>query len=464
MKQNRRDFLKKLGMGTASALFYPGWSNFTNRNQPNFIFILLDDMGYGDLGCYGNPFNETPHIDQMASDGIRFTQAYAAAPNCSPTRASILTGQYPARVGITQYLPGNSNYKRFQKTKLLQPELPGGIAPEVTTVAEALQPRGYSSAIFGKWHLGEDEHAPGPCGFDTSIHGGPYGNHSSMFAPYKLGFESAEEGEYLTDFLTRNALDFVEAQQDDPFFLYLPFYSVHNPIGGKPDLVEKYRKKKEKIPGYNPEYAAMVEGVDTAVGRIRQKLSELGIADNTQIIFFSDNGGSEKPGGSTGPFRKDKGWLYEGGIRVPFIASGYGVPTRDEPNREMVFSTDFLPTMLDYAGISLHEDYPGDGISLKPVISEGKSPDRNTLYWHYPHYSWAGSTPSSAIRKGNMKLIQFLEDDRLELYNLEEDPGETNNLADKYPQKARTLLHQLEAWRKSVDAKMPKPNPDYQEE
>ncbi len=464
MSHNRREFLKKLGMGTATALFYPGLPHFSEQNTPNFIFILMDDLGYGDLGCYGHPFNETPHIDQLASDGIRFTRAYAAAPNCSPTRASILTGQYPARLGITQYLPGNRNFKRFKTKKLLQPELPGGIAPGVTTVAEALQARGYSSALFGKWHLGENQHAPDAAGFNTTIHGGPYGNHSSMFAPYELGFDSADEDEYLTDFLTRSALDFVESRQPDPFFLFLPYYSVHNPIGGKPELVEKYVRKSEEVPGYDPEYAAMVEGVDQAVGRLRNKLRELDIHENTQIIFFSDNGGSENSGGSTGPFRKQKGWLYEGGIRVPFIASGYGVPEQDEPNREMVFSTDFLPTLLDYAGQSLPGDYPGDGLSLKPVISDGASVDRNTLYWHYPHYSWSGSPPTSAIRKNNMKLIEFLEDGSIELYDLDEDPGETDDLSETYPEKAETLLHQLTAWRKSVGAKMPEPNPNYKEE
>ncbi|MGH9339668.1 MAG: sulfatase [Acidobacteriota bacterium] len=393
----------------------------------NVIFILVDDMGYGNIGAYGNSYHETPNIDRLAAMGMRFTNAYAAAPNCSPTRASLLTGKWPARLHLTQYLPGNS--ERLRYTKLIQPDLPEGLPLEEMTIAEILGALGYATASIGKWHLGGGRFLPEHHGFDLNFGGGPQGHHSSMFAPYEVpDISDAAPGEYLTDRLTREAERFMEANRERPFFLYLPLYAVHSPIQGKEDLIEKYEAESNPGPNSDPVYAAMVEGVDQSVGRILIKLRELEIDDRTVLFFFSDNGGVRRLGASNGPLRQGKSWLYEGGIREPLIIYWPGVTPTGGVSHTPVSSVDFYSTILEIVGVSGTVFGRSDGLSLVPPLRGGGSLERRTLYWHYPHYSNAGSPPCGAIREGDYKLIEFFEDGNVELYNLAEDMGETRNL------------------------------------
>lgn len=462
---SRRSFLKTLGTVSWAMFFSPsGIATGASSQKPNVIFILVDDMGYGDLGCYGNTFHETPNIDRLAQEGMKFTNAYAAAPNCSPTRASVLTGQWPARVGITQYLPGNKNTERMQRKRLIQPDLPPGLALSKITIAEALKQGRYATASIGKWHLGGDQYLPEHQGFDFTFAGGAIGHHVTMFSPYQTPvIPDADPGKYLTDHLTDKAEQFIERNRNNPFFLYLPLYAVHSPIEAKKALVEKYRKKLSQGFKGDPTYAAMVEGVDISVERIRQKLEALDIAENTIIFFFSDNGGVPR-WASNGPLRAGKGYLYEGGIREPLLVVW---PDEVQPGSicdTPVSSVDFFPTITEIAGIQNQQEFQVDGLSLVPLLHGRKQLNRDTLYWHYPHYSNAGCPPCSAIREGDFKLIQFYEDDHLELYDLKHDIGESHNLLSENPTLGERLHQKLVSWRKQLHAKMPWPNPNYQEE
>ncbi len=424
---------------------------------PNVIFILVDDMGYADVGVYGNTYHQTPHIDRLAAEGMRFTNAYAAAPNCSPTRASILTGRWPARVGVTQYLSGNF----LPHAKLFQAQLPDGLPLKETVLAEPLGEAGYATASIGKWHLGADEYLPEHRGFDLNFAGGHWGHHQKMFAPHPvLPIPDARPGDYLTDRLTAESEKFIEANRDRPFFLYLPLYSVHSPIEGKADLIAKYRGRTDPSGRNNAKYAAMVEGVDQCVGRITAKLAELGLDGRTILFFFSDNGGVER-WAFNGGFRRGKGWMYEAGIREPLLVKWPGVVEPGSVSGVQVSSVDFYPTILEMTGVADKGDHFSDGLSLAPVLRQSGELRRDALFWHYPHYSNAGSAPAGAVREGKWKLLEFFEDGHLELYDLEADPGEKNDLAMRMPALVKRLHGRLRGWRAEVGAQMPVPNPDY---
>ena len=432
----------------------------TPAPRPNIVFLLLDDMGYADIGVYGNTYHRTPNIDRLAAEGMLFTDAYAAAPNCSPTRASILTGKWPARTGITQYLPGNV----LPFARLLQPDLPKGLPLEEAVIAEPLKAAGYATASIGKWHLGGGRYGPAERGFDVAFAGGHWNAHQSMFAPHPyVDVPDSEDGDYLTDRLTDEALAFMDANADQPFFLYLPYYAVHSPIEAKPDLIEAYRDREDASGRNNATYAAMVEGVDQSVGRILARLEALDLSDNTAVFFFSDNGGVPSRA-FNGPFRSGKGFLWEGGIREPLIVRWPGIVEAGARSMTPVSSADFYPTLLDIAQAVDVPGHTSDGLSLLPLLQQSGDWTRDALYWHYPHYSNAGATPTGAIREGDWKLIEFFEDGHTELYHLREDPGETNDLATIEAERAASMRNRLASWRAEVRAKPALENPDYDED
>lgn len=443
------------GISLGSPLFALKRRNHPKR--PNIILFLVDDLGYGDLECYGNDYHETPNIDRLAAEGVRFTSAYGAAPNCSPTRASILTGQWPARTGITNYLPGNRKAKFVQQKPLIPPDLPPGLPLSLHTLAEVFNSAGYATVCAGKWHLGSGRHSPVHHGFDAHYSVEPGRRRRSMFAPYdQKNSKNEERGEYLTDRLTSDALRFIRESENRPFFLYFPFFAVHRPLGAKQALIEKYRTKSEGFDDVNPVFAGMLEGIDVNVGRILSALENLTDERETIILFTADNGGKEKSGSDIGPLRKDKGWLYEGGIRVPLILWGSNTIPRGYEESTPVSSVDFYPTLLSLANINTPNNQPVDGIDLTPLIQRNEPLHRKELYWHFPHYSWAGASPGSAIRSGRYKLIESLETGEVELYDLIRDIGEHNNLAESHAGLADSLRQRLNEWRTRVGARMPK--------
>jgi arylsulfatase A-like enzyme len=429
-------------------------------------------MGWRDTGCYGSTFYQTPHIDRLAAGGMRFTQAYAACPVCSPTRASILTGKYPARLHLTDWLPGRSDRP---SQKLLRPKIRQHLPLEEVTLARALRPLGYVSASIGKWHLGGKPYYPEKHGFDLNVGGTEKGSPPGYFYPYRNRnfsiptLPGGQPGEYLTDRLTSEAEKFIGKNKDKPFFLYLAHYAVHIPLQAKKDLIAKYRERaKPGRPQHNPVYAAMVASVDQSVGRIVKTLADLKLAERTVIIFTSDNGGlSVKEGPSTpatsnAPLRAGKGYLYEGGIREPLIVRWPGVTRPRSVCDVPVCSVDFFPTVLEMAGAKKDARRSVDGVSLVPLLRRSGGLKRDALYWHYPHYSNQGGKPGGAVRRANYKLIEFYEDGKRELYNLKDDPGEKQDLAAKMPDKVKELHRVLQDWRKAVKAQMPTANPDYQ--
>lgn len=404
---------------------------------PNFVLILTDDMGWMDTHVYGSTFYETPNIDRLAAQGMRFTNAYSAANVCSPTRASILTGKHPARLHLTTWIPGHN----FPWAKLKEPVFSQELPLEEITLAEALKPAGYRSASFGKWHLGSEEYYPEKQGFDETFQ------------------KTTREPHYLTDRrVTGEAVRFLEANKHHPFFLYVPYYSVHEPIDGPEEYKAAFEEKlKSDNSQFRADYAAMVASQDDNVGRIMDALDEHGLAENTVLIFVSDNGGLSRATRNA-PLRGGKGTMYEGGVRVPFIIRWPGVVRAGSTCDAPVTSTDFYPTILELAGL----DPPAlDGVSLTPLLRETGPISRDALHWHFPHYHGLGAVPYSSIRKGDWKLIEFLEDNRLEVYNLAEDPGEQNDLAGKMPGQAKELQADLDRWLESVDAQMPTLNPGH---
>jgi arylsulfatase A len=437
--------------------------------KPNIIFVLVDDLGWADLGCYGSTFYKTPNIDRLATQGVRFTDAYAAGPVCSPTRASILTGHHPARLQLTDWLPGRQDRP---SQKLLKPEIQHHLPLEEVTLAEALKPAGYVSASIGKWHLGGRGFLPQDQGFDVNIAGSDAGSPLSYFAPFRSGahvmpgLEVSPAGEYLTDRLTDEAEKFITANQDKPFFLYLAHYAVHIPLKAKAALIEAYQARPTSGLQTNVIYAAMIDSVDQSVGRILRKLDELHLAERTIVWVTSDNGGlsvkegPDTPATSNAPLRDGKGYLYEGGIRVPLLVRWPGATRTGAVEGTPVSSVDFYSTILAMAGIPNQE--PRDGLDLSPVLKHEGGLGRDTLYWHYPHYSGQGGKPCGAVREGDFKLIQFYEDGRLELYNLKDDLSERTNLVQAMPDKARALRAKLETWRRSQNAQMMEANPDYE--
>ena len=476
----RRDFLAYatwLAADTALSVGALGAVQQTPQ-RPNVVFILVDDLGWADVGCYGSDLHETPHIDRLARQGMRFTDAYAAAPVCSPTRASIMTGKYPARLHMTIWYESSANPPRGRR--LIPPITQGNLPHEQVTIAEVFKEAGYFAAHVGKWHLGDAAHYPETQGFDVNIGGTFWGAPTTFFYPYggssRWGgefryvphLEFGTEGEYLTDRLTDEALRIITRVKDKPFFLNLCFHTVHTPIEGKPELVEHYKKKvKPGMHHQNYEYAAMVHSLDENIGRILAKLDELAVADNTIVFFFSDNGGyinkyNEKAVTDNYPLRSGKGSLYEGGTRVPLIVRWPGVTQANGVCRQPVSSIDFYSTILGMTGLSGDAKHNADvdGLSLVPVLKNPTAKLKpRPLYWHYPHY-YATTSPVSSIRQGAWKLLEYFEDNRVELYNLEKDLGEQNNLAETMPQRAEELRDRLRTWRKTVDAQMPTSNPN----
>ena len=491
-----------------------------DERLPNVVLFLVDDLGWSDLGCYGSTFYDTPRIDQFAGDSVRFTQAYAACHVCSPTRASLLTGKYPARLHLTDWLPGRREFP-FQKLRnaRIRQQLPF----EETTLAEALREHGYATGHFGKWHLGEDPAGPPQHGFDVQV---PRWNkgwpRTGYHAPFRLDGLADAAGDYLTDRLTDEALQFIDEHRDGPFFLYLSHFAVHDPIEGRRDLVEKYSAKRkppaagegppfilegnpdgedplsqtelaalvrdENYAGYqvlpnrtvkikqrqdNVQFAAMVESVDQSLGRVLAKLESLGIEDNTIVILTSDNGGMSAANfgrpdrvipaavldlayaTSNLPLRGGKGWLYEGGIRVPLIVRWPGRGRGGRLCHVPVISADLYPSILEMIGVPLRPEQHRDGVSLVPLLTGAGGLDRDALYWHFPHYSNHGmQSPGGAIRAGDDKLIEYFENGTVQLFHLADDPGEQRDLAQEHPEKAARLRSKLHAWRESVAAQM----------
>ncbi len=463
----RRNFLGRCGLaapGMAAAARARGAQR--SPGKLNFIIILIDDYGWTDSGCYGSTFYETPNIDRLAREGMRFTNAYAACPVCSPTRASILTGKYPARLHLTDWIPGR---KQWATAKLLGAPFYQELPLWETTIAERLRPLGYATAAMGKWHLGQEPYYPERQGFDINVAGTFRGHPASYFGPFDLpNFRGWTKSDYLTDRLTDKALQFLEENQQRPFFLYLAHFAVHTPLQAKAEMIAKYERKAQgrKLQN-NPTYAAMIESMDEGVGRVMRKLEDLNIADRTVILFTSDNGGlmyeggSKTPVTSNRPLRAGKGHLYEGGVRVPLIVRWPGVVKPGRTCDVPASSVDYFPTIEEMAGLRHDSKTVIDGVSLVPLLRQRGGLAPRALYWHYPHYSNQGGQPGAAIREGNLKLIEFYEDSHLELYDLSEDIGERHNLAREMPDKAAELHAKLKAWRASVKATMPTVNPNY---
>jgi arylsulfatase A-like enzyme len=444
--------------------------------KPNVVFILADDLGWADLGCYGADLHETPHLDRLAREGVRFTQAYAMSV-CSPSRAAILTGQHAARLHITTWRE-NAVLRDALAAKSRRPRLEPAAARDIPhglpTIANLLHDAGYLTFHVGKWHVGGPEHYPELHGFDVNVGGTLWGAPNSFFWPFKggksfrepryvPGLGAGKPGDYLTDRLTDEALKLIESAKGRPFFLNLWHHAPHTPIEAKPGLIRHYRAKlRPGLRHQNAEYAAMVHSLDESVGRVLAKLRELGIADRTLVVFTSDNGGfvnayKGRPVTNNAPLRSGKGSLYEGGVRVPLLARLPGLTPAGAVCAEPVLCTDFFPTLAALAGA---KDVPaGDGVSLLPLLRDPSAKlGREALYFHYPHY-YATTSPVSAVRAGDWKLLEYFEGGRVELYNLKEDVGESRDRAAAEPGRARALRARLAAWRKAVGAQVPLPNP-----
>jgi len=455
----------------------------THEPKPNFIFFLIDDMGYSDVGCFGSDYYETPNIDRLAQQGMRFTSAYAASTLSSPTRASILTGKYPGRLHITHAIP-IQGYKRLgggTATQLKDADYVMNLPLEEVTIAEALKPAGYATISIGKWHVCDDSaYFPEYQGFDKNIGGNGHGNTENYFYPYHNRWRMAEgypweewntlpdgvSGEYITDRLTKEALRFIEENRNRPFFLYLPHYAVHTPIQAIDSIIKKYEAKPaDTARGHTKAaYAAMIESVDISMGVIMKKLEELGLDNNTIIIFTSDNGGHGR-WTSNWPWRGNKGNFYEGGIRVPLIIKWPGATTPGSVSDVPVISTDFYPTMLQMAHMPLMPEQHMDGTSIVPLLNNKGTISREALYWHFPNYTGTGhpnpSGPLGVIRYHDWKLIENFENDSLELFDLRNDPKESRNLASESPEMAARLRSMMVKWREEVKVQMPEVNPDY---
>lgn len=480
----RRDFLRIAGTGFVSlslsgfAGLSAGCRKSATAGRPNIILVLVDDMGWTDAACFGSRFYETPSIDRLAAEGMRFTDGYASCAVCSPTRASVLTGRYPVRTGITDWIRGSfqggkvpldgknpSGYESGENRRLLCPQNARWLELDEITIPEILEEGRYVSGHIGKWHLGFAEWYPEHQGFDFNVGGCDYGQPPSYFDPYYRNgqgsiptLKSRKVGEYLTDREADEAVDFIRRHKDRPFFLYMAHYAVHAPLEGKNELVRKYTAK----PGTNQDnatYAAMVESVDQAVGRILDVLEELGISHKTMIFFTSDNGGYLQATDNA-PLRLGKGYPYEGGIRVPLIVRWPGrIPAGAECG-EPVSSIDYFPTICEAASVPLPQDRIIDGVSLMPLL-EGKGPlNREEIFWHFPHYR-GDIVPYSIVRSGDWKLIRRYEGKTRELFNLKEDLSETTDLSERYPEKAEALGDRLDRWLLETGAKMPVTNPEF---
>ena len=433
-----------------------------DQRRPNVILILADDLGWTDLGCYGSDLYESPHLDRLAADGMRFTANYSACTVCSPTRAALLTGKYPARLHITDWIPGLPP----DNPKLIVPDFTKHLPYEDRTIAEIFHDAGYATASIGKWHLGGPEYYPEHHGFDVNVAGTDAPRPMpGYFAPYDIStIEQGPRGEYITDRLGQEAVKFVRAHADQPFFLYLPHFAVHLPVQARPQITARFKNKvRPDLNHTNAAYAAMIYSMDETVGQLRRALDELGIADHTIIVFTSDNG-ARIPTSSNVPLRAGKGSCYEGGVRVPLIVYWPGHTKPRSEDDTPVITMDLLPTILAMAGLDDSAAAERDGLSLAPLLEQtGGLPERS-LFWHYPHYQHyqlEGTTPYGAVRCGDYRLVEFYDDHRLELYNLREDVSERNNLAAAEKSLATSLQQQLHAWLRGVNGQMPTPNPNY---
>ncbi|QDV30397.1 Arylsulfatase [Planctopirus ephydatiae] len=459
------------------------------QNRPNIVVILADDLGWADLGCYGNPFHKTPHLDQLARDGIRCTQAYAACPVCSPTRAALLTGQNPARLHLTDWLPGRGN-RNDQALRV--PEIRNSLPQGITTLPGVLQSQGYQTCSIGKWHLGGGAAGPFQHGFQEQIAGDERGSPARWFAPFGPkaaangeknqqgkpipGLEGVPDGVYLTDALADKAVAFIEKQTDEkPFFLYLPHFAVHTPMNAPEETIQKFRDNKPPGVVRNEIYAAMLYHLDAAVGKVMNSLTEKGFSKNTIVVFTSDNGGlatiegKNTPATINAPLREGKGWLYEGGIRVPLIVS-FPKHIPDGSTTDVPMTTlDLFPSLLSLAGIQDQVDAnsPLDGMNVSDIWRGNATPElkkatfERPLYWHYPHYANQGGFPGGVIRQGPWKYIENYQTGRKELFLVDKDPGEGRNRAPDEPEKITQFAAQLSAWKQSVNAQETVPNPDY---
>lgn len=455
------------------------YSCSTEKKAPNFVFILVDDLGWADVKCnYPESFYDTPNIDKLAESGVRFTNAYAANPVCSPTRAALMTGKHPNRVNITDWIPGADPKKRPLLGTVDQNEL----ALSEITLAEKLKEKSYQTCFIGKWHLGNEGYFPEDQGFDVNIGGHHKGSPpGGYYSPYKNPkLEDGPKEEYLTDRLTDESIKFITKNKENPFFLYLAYYTVHTPIQAAKKHINKYQAKREalnleEVPhqregdGWTKSiqedaaFASMVAAMDENVGRILQELKEQGLDENTWVIFTSDNGGlstltRKNAPTSNGPLRAGKGWCYEGGIRVPLIISGPEILSPGRTVDQPAISMDFYTTILNMAGV---EHNANDGINLLPPLVENKAIERDELFWHYPHYHGSAWKPGSALRKGDWKLLVHYEEMQIELFNLKNDPGETTDIASENSEKVAELKNILDAKLAKSGAKFPVGNPDF---
>ncbi len=459
--------------------------------SPNIIFILLDDFGWTDLACYGSTFYETPNVDKLFRESMHFTDAYAACPVCSPTRASIMSGKYPANVGVTNYI-GKGDHR--DKALLIDAPYTKELPLSEKSLAAALREGGYTTWHVGKWHLGEKEFYPEKHGFDVNVAGSEWSHpRNGYFSPWDMeNLENGPDGEYLTDRLTDEAASLIRNNKEKPFFLYMSYYTVHTPIQAKEDYISYFENKArsmglDRVATYaegeihpksknmnrrvrrrllhsDPAYAAMIKSMDENVGRLLQTLEETGQTENTIIFFTSDNGGLATSEGSptcNAPLAEGKGWMYDGGTREPLIVKWPGVTKAGSVCPVPVTSPDFYPTILEMAGLEPIPEQHEDGVSITALLKGGDSLERDAIFWHYPHYGNQGGTPGASVRAGDWKLIEFFEDNCLELYNLRQDISEERNIADKHPEITDKLYTMLQKWQNKMGAKFPEENPEW---
>lgn len=459
---------------------------------PNIVMILVDDMGWRDAGCFGSSFYETPNIDQLASEGMSFTNAYAACPVCSPTRASLMTGQYPARIGVTNYI-NDKGYS--QKGKLIDTPYIDHLPLPLTSLASALKEGDYQTWHIGKWHLGNAPYYPDQQGFDVNIGGCHLGHPwTGYFSPYNIPtLQDGPDGEYLTDRLTDEGIQLISQRDPEkPFFLNLWYYTVHNPIQAPKEFVQKFKQKAVELgldnlnPFHvgdffpvemknnkrimrrmiqsNPYYAAMIYALDQNIGRLMTVIRNSDIAENTLVIFTSDNGGlstSEGSPTSNKPLNEGKGWMYEGGTREPMIAWWPSTIESSSKCHTPITSPDFYPTFVSLAGLQLSKSQICDGKSFVPLLQGEQLDNNRSIFWHYPHYGNQGGTPGTSIRKGNYKLIHFYENNRDELYNLSTDIAEEFEISKQFPKITTELRNELDNWLQEIEGLIPENNPEY---
>lgn len=435
-----------------------------SEDRPNIVVIMADDLGWKDLHCYGNELLDTVNLDRLAEQGMRFTNGYAASPVCTPTRAAMMTGMSPARLAITNHAPGNGANFSLPGSDLQEAQWSTYLGLEHVTIAQRLHDAGYATGFVGKWHLshrlGEDENGklepqlrPEHQGFDINIGGGPNGGPPSYFSPYRIpALKDGPDGEYLPERLASECITFVKENKDKPFFLAWWNYSVHYPFQAPEELIEKYKKRTG--PGIaNPTYAAMIEGMDLAIGRFLTALDAEGLAENTLVIFTSDNGAFQA---DMSPLRGEKGYLYEGGIRVPWIVRWPGHVKAGATCATPIISTDTFPTLLEVAGLEADSDKPLDGVSIVALLEQTGELGRESIYFHYPNHAFHKQNRlGSAIREGQHKLILYYDDYSVELYDLNADIGEEKNLAHDQPELAARLRKKLEDWLLEAGAKLP---------